>query len=124
MGLWDSSTRGMTMKTHGPRSQVLRLLLLMGVMVFVLAPTAALAQTGGGTDVYPTVPTTPTTVPCTDTGGGSSVCGTLVTVPRSGSSLPFTGGDVALLAVLGVGAVASGGAILAFSKRRSTSAAA
>lgn len=112
------------MKTHGPRSQVLRLLLLMGVMVFVLAPTAALAQTGGGTDVYPTVPTTPTTVPCTDTGGGSSVCGTLVTVPRSGSSLPFTGGDVALLAVLGVGAVASGGAILAFSKRRSTSAAA
>lgn len=111
------------MKNRGPRSQVLRMVLLLGVMVFVLAPTAAWAQTGG-TDVYPTVPTTPTTVPCTDTGGGSSVCGTLVTVPRSGSSLPFTGGDSALLAVLGVGAVASGGAILALSKRRSTSAAA
>jgi uncharacterized surface anchored protein len=104
----------MTMKTHGPRSQVLRLLLLMGVMVFVLAPTAALAQTGG-TDVYPTVPTTPTTQPC---------CGTVPKSPPPQSSLPFTGGDVALLAVLGVGAVASGGAILAFSKRRSTSAAA
>jgi LPXTG-motif cell wall-anchored protein len=83
-------------------------------MVFVLLPVAAFAQTGGVGE-YPTTPTTPTT----------EVRGTVVT--RSGdpgdparSSLPVTGGDVALLSVLGVGAVASGGAILLFTRRRSS----
>ena len=84
-------------------------------MVFLLLPAAAFAQTGG--TEYPTTPTTPTT----------EVRGTVVTRGRTGdpgdpakATLPFTGGDVALLSVLGVGAVASGGAILLFTRRRSS----
>jgi len=104
------------MRISGVSSSLLRLVLLVSTMVFVLLPVAAFAQTGNGTGAYPTVATTPTT----------KVQGTVVTrvinAPgsSSGSSLPITGGDVALLAVLGVGAVASGGAILLFTRRRSS----
>lgn len=106
-----------------PRSPIARLvvLVLVGAAMLALAPTAAVAQTGGSTDSYPTVPTTPTTVACTDSGGGASVCGTAVAAPRSDSAnLPFTGGDAALLAVLGIAALAGGGMILVFSRRRSS----
>jgi LPXTG-motif cell wall-anchored protein len=94
----------------------LRLVLLVSAMVGVLLPVAAFAQTDNGTGAYPTVSTTPTTkVQGTVVTGAVEPAGT-----SSGSSLPITGGDVALLAVLGVGAVASGGAILLFTRRRSS----
>ena len=82
-------------------------------MVFVLLPVAAFAQAGDGTGAYPTTPTTPTT----------EVQGTAATraVEPASESLVVTGGDVALLSVLGVGAVASGAAILLFTRRRSSS---
>lgn len=98
----------------------LRAVIVAGAALTVLAPTAAFADQG---DPYPTVPTTPTTVECT--GQYPVVCGTGVTVPgRSSSSLAFTGGDSAVLAALGVGAIGSGGLILLFNRRRSTSHAA
>jgi len=104
------------MRISGVSSSLSCLVLLVSAMVFVLLPVAAFAQTDNGTGAYPTVATTPTT----------KVQGTVVTRAvdpggkSSGSSLPITGGDVALLAVLGVGAVASGGAILLFTRRRSS----
>jgi hypothetical protein len=88
----------------------------MGLGLSVLAPTAAFAQAEEPS--YPTTPTTPTT----------DVAGTTVTVGDPGavaatraSRLPFTGGDIALLTVLGVVALGSGIAVVAFTRRRSTS---
>ncbi|HEY8216537.1 MAG TPA: hypothetical protein VIH82_05350 [Acidimicrobiia bacterium] len=96
---------------------------LVMAMLLVGAGVAA-AQTTGDTS-YPTVSTTPRTDPCTS----SSVCGTSATVPQVGGvsasrSLPFSGGDVALLTLLGLAAVGGGAAIVLLSRRRrSTSAA-
>ena len=99
------------------RRSILRLVVVAGAAVAVFAPSVAMAES----DPYPTVPTTPTTVECTP-GDTSVVCGTSVRVPRGGgSSLAFTGGDSAVLAALGVGAIGSGGLILLFNRRRSTS---
>jgi hypothetical protein len=106
------------MKRQWSSTHLLRFVMLVGVLVFVLAPTAAFAQTDGGSDAYPTTPSEPTTVPKSSTSitvGGASAS-------RS-SSLPFTGGDVALLAGLGTVVLVSGVAIVMFSKRRSTSTA-
>ncbi len=100
------------MRSHATRARLCRLVLFLGLGLSVLAPTAAFAQTEE--PVYPTTPTTPTT----------DVAGTTVTAPHdptaSRSSLPFTGGDIALLTVLGVVAVASGAAVVVFTRRRST----
>ena len=105
------------------RRLALRSVIVAGAALTVFAPTVAFADQDAY-DPYPTVPTTPTTVECTP-GDGSVVCGTLVTVPDgSSSSLAFTGGDSAVLAALGVGAIGSGGLILLFNRRRSTSPAA
>ncbi len=110
----------MTMSRKHLRRLVLRGVIVAGAALTVFAPTVAFAQE----DPYPTVPTTPTTVECTS-GGNSVVCGTVVTISRgSSSSLAFTGGDSAVLAALGVGAIGSGGLILLFNRRRSTSTAA
>lgn len=88
---------------------------LVALMLNVWGGIAA-AQTTNDT-TYPTVSTTPTTDPCTTPG----VCGTVSNVGGArASSLPFTGGDVALLTVLGIAAVGSGVAIVLFSRRRST----
>jgi hypothetical protein len=105
------------MTSYGARAHALRLVVLVGLALMVLAPTAALAQTEDTS--YPTTPT-------------SDVAGTTVTVSRdatevrvagaSASRLPFTGGDVALLTVLGLVAFGSGLAIVVFTRRRSTSA--
>lgn len=95
-----------------------RLLLLAGMLMLVMLPTAAMAQEGN----YPTASTTRVTTQCS-AGNGSEVCGTAVTVPRgSGSSLPFTGGNVAMLTVLGL-AVAAAGVGLVWVGKRSDSAA-
>jgi len=104
------------LSVSGASRHLLRLVLLVSATVFVLLPVAAFAQNDGGTGAYPTTPTTPTT----------EVQDTVVTraVDPDGTSLPFTGGDVALLSLLGVVAVASGGAILLFTRRRSSPASA
>ncbi len=87
---------------------------LLSVVMLVLALSGIAAAQADG-ETYPTITTDPPT----------SVGGSKVTVARGGtasSKLPFTGGDVALLTVLGVAAVGSGAAIVVFTRRRSTSA--
>ena len=96
-----------------------RLVLMAGLTIFVLLPTAAWAQSSG--DYPPSTTVTTKHDPCVGS-NGASVCGTAVTVPRGGSALPFTGGDVALLTVLGLGA-AAGGVGLVLVSRRTRSAA-
>jgi len=96
----------------------LGLLVLVVALVLTAGIGVAVAQTTGDTS-YPTVSTTPTTDPCVENPG---LCGTAVVggARVSGSSLPFTGGDVALLTVLGLGAVGGGVAIVVLSRRRSS----
>jgi hypothetical protein len=92
-------------------------MLLAGVTVFVLLPSAAGAQE----DNYP-VTSTSTTNPCVDS-NGASVCGTVVTVPQeSQATLPFTGGDVALLTVLGLAAAAAGAGLVWYGRRSDAAA--
>jgi hypothetical protein len=92
-----------------------RLLLLAGVLVIVLLPTAAMAQEGN----YP--PTTVTTHQCVP-GDNTEVCGTVVTVPQGGSQLPFTGGNVAMLTVLGLAAAAAGVGLVWVGRRSDSTA--
>jgi hypothetical protein len=100
----------------------LGVLLLAGAMMIAAGGIAA-AQTDGDT-TYPTIPTTTTTDPCTKVNEGG-VCGTVVVEGSSvsRSSLPFTGGDVALLTLVGLGAVGAGVTIVLVGRRRSTSSA-
>ena len=92
-------------------------MLLGGLLLIVMLPTAAMAQD----EEYPTVSTTVTTKQC-EVGEVSEVCGTVVTVPEDPGSLPFTGGNVAMLTVLGI-AVAAAGAGLVWVGKRSDSTA-
>ncbi len=103
------------MRSHVARARLCRLVLVMGLALTVLAPATALAQTEEPS--YPTTPTTPTTdvAGTTVTVGDPRVAGTRV------SQLPFTGGDVALLTVLGLAALGSGIAVVVFTRRHSTS---
>ncbi len=94
-----------------------RLLLVAGMLMLVMLPTAAMAQE----DQYPTASTTITTTQCL-AGNGSEVCGTAVTVPRDPGSLPFTGGNVALLTVLGLAAAAAGVGLVWVGKRSDSAA--
>lgn len=99
----------------------LGLVVLAFSLVLMMGGIAA-AQTGDD-PTYPTIPTTTTTDPCTNV-NERGVCGTVAvggtSVARS-SSLPFTGGDIALLTVLGLSAVGAGVAIVVLGRRRSTS---
>jgi hypothetical protein len=102
----------------------LALLALAVAMVPGLGVGLAGAQATGDTG-YPTVPTRPTTDPCTsDT--RAPVCGTSAAVPHvggnSGSHSLVTGGDVALLTVLGLAALGSGAALMLLLRRRPTEA--
>src|SRR4029453_14793056 len=92
---------------HVPRA--LGLLALVAAVLLISAGVAA-AQTDGTS--YPTVPTTPATDPCVSTSscGTSAVGGVSVGGVSSTRSLPFTGGDVALLTVLGLAAAGTGAA--------------
>lgn len=94
-----------------------RLVLGLGLLLMVLAPaTVAWAQTGGGNGDYPVVSTS-TTNPCAD-----GRCATSTTISVKGeSTLPFTGGDVALVTILGLAAAGSG-AFLVWLGRRSSAA--
>ena len=101
-----SSTRGVR--------RLARLALCLGILLITLAPAVAWAQTGGGNSDYPVVSTS-TTQPCT-------YCTTSTVIQVKGeSTLPFTGGDVALVTVLGLAAAASG-VFLVWLGRRSTTA--
>jgi hypothetical protein len=101
-----------------------RLVLTAGLALVVLLPGVAAAQEGD----YP-----PSTIPATlarcTAGTNASVCGTSAaasgqaTASGQAESLPFTGGDVALLTVLGLGAAAGGVALVWIGRRRSGSAA-
>jgi hypothetical protein len=86
--------------------------LLAGVALFVLLPAAA------GASDYP-VTSTSTTSQC-KTSGENQVCDTVVTVPDHRQQfLPFTGGDVALLTVLGLAATSAGTGLVMAGRRRS-----
>ena len=103
------------MTSRRPLSRVFgRLLVLAGLTLLVLLPTAAAAQE----DNYP-VTSTSTSKVCdpNDPGSNAEVCGTVVTVSGGGSTLPFTGGDVALLTVLGLGAAGAGIGLVWFGRR-------
>ena len=97
----------MTMVGIGARA--LRLFAAAGVAAAVMLPGAAHADT-----------CTYASTTCGGNQGTQSSGSTQTTAPVSnGSSLPFTGGDVVGLAVIGAGAIA-GGAVLARSGRRRT----
>jgi hypothetical protein len=90
-----------------------RLMVLAGLTLLVLLPTAAAAQE----DNYP-VTSTSTSRTCDPNDPSSAeVCGTVVTVSQGGATLPFTGGDVALLTVLGLGAAGAGIGLVWFGRR-------
>ena len=84
--------------------RALRLAAVSGIAFGVFAPAAAHA------DCYPNA-----CVSGTGTDPGASVKGT--TVSKS-SSLPFTGGDVTGLALIGVGAVGAGAVFVRQSRRK------
>lgn len=108
------------MAALSPRGWVARLLFVAALALGVLAPATAWAQ-----DNYPPS-TTVTTGGCSGTNADPRVCGTNVQGSNAGvasSSLPFTGGDVALLTVLGIGAAGGGIALLMLGRRRSRTAA-
>jgi multidrug efflux pump subunit AcrA (membrane-fusion protein) len=87
---------------------------LMLLLSMIVVPVAAFAQT-----TEPEYPTTPTTSPTTTT--TVQVEGKVVNRVTDPQSLPFTGGDVALLTVLGLGAVGTGAALMLLGRRRTTS---
>jgi hypothetical protein len=97
---------------------VLAVLALAATVLFVGVGPAGAQKARSST--YPTVPTAPPTNPCVAP-DGRALCGTLAAGGQtSSSSLPFTGGDVALVAALGLGAVCAGGAILVLSRRKAS----
>jgi hypothetical protein len=94
-----------------------RVLTLAGLCIAVLGPASLAAAQN-----YP-ASTTVTTDPCSNANAASTQCGTRPSIQVKGeSTLPFTGGDVALVAVLGAGA-AGAGTILVLAGRRSRTAA-
>ena len=99
-----------------------RALVVAAVLVAVLAPGVALAQ--GANDNYPPSATVTTGDPCT-TRNSSGICGTGVSrdPDASSASSPFTGGDVALLTVLGLTAALGGIGLVWLGRRRSGSTA-
>jgi hypothetical protein len=93
---------------------VLRLMAVAAIGLAVLVPGVAWAQEGD----YPPS-TTSTTSECTVI-DGAVVCGTVVTVPievKGTATLPFTGGNAALLTGLGLVAVGAGVGLVLVGKR-------
>jgi hypothetical protein len=95
------------------RAKALRLLAAGGVAAVVMLPGAAMAQTAGCP--YGSGNCDGGTVSSNNVGS----TGATTPADSSGGSLPFTGGDVVGLALIGVGAVAGGAALARSSKRRS-----
>ncbi|MCZ7530348.1 MAG: LPXTG cell wall anchor domain-containing protein [Acidimicrobiia bacterium] len=93
---------------------------LLAVLVTLVAlPLAAGAQEAD--DPYTTNPTDPPTSDVADTSvvndTGTEVAGEQV----SSNTLPFTGGDAAVLAAIGVGLVVAGAVLVVTRRRRSDS---
>jgi LPXTG-motif cell wall-anchored protein len=111
--LWEGWTMFRSIMTRLTQGAI-----FVGIMLAVLVPATAWAD-GGGTQ-YPT-PHVPT---CAETPQGCAPQG--VTASHSvsrGASLPFTGGDTALLTVVGLGVVGGGVGLLFLSRRRRTASA-
>ncbi len=91
-------------------SRVARVAAVVGFVLVGLAPVAA-AQTD-----YPT----PTTEPSTTTTPTSNVSGVVVSSGQAQSSgfLAFTGGNIALLVVIGLGAAGAGIVLVRYGRRR------
>jgi hypothetical protein len=101
---------------------VARLLFVAALALAVLAPaSAAFASASRGN--YP--PTAPTTDPCSRSYPAPPASCTSVqgTSTSDQATLPFTGGDVGLLSVIGVGVLGGGVLLVWMSRRRSRSAA-
>ena len=86
--------------------RVLRVAAVSGIALGAMAPTAAFATP------YPNGGDPPTVVD-----PGTAVKGATAT---KSATLPFTGGDAAGLAAIGVGAVAAGAVFVRQSRRRAT----
>jgi hypothetical protein len=99
------------MQMVGMRAKALRLLAASGVVAAVMLPGAAMAQDvgayGGGNN-HP--------------GGSSGAPGSNATgatgASNPGGSLPFTGGDVVGLALIGVGALVGGTALVKSGRKK------
>ncbi len=93
------------MEKVGMRAKALRLLAAGGVAAAVMLPGAAMAQEvstyGGGN-----------TPPPSTAGSGNGSQGVGSTGTESSGSLPFTGGDVVGLVLIGAGAVLGGTALV------------
>jgi hypothetical protein len=99
------------MQKVGMRAQALRLLVAGGVAAAVMLPGAAMAQdvgAYGGGDNHPGG---------SSGGPGSSETGSTGTT-SPGGSLPFTGGDVVGLALIGAGALVGGTALVKSGRKK------
>jgi len=93
-----------------------RILVALGLMLCLVVPAAT-----AGAQSDEDYPITTTTDPSTTT---TTVGGTIVTRPPDdpgGASLPFTGGDTALLVALGLGAALGGFALVWLGRRSDAS---
>ncbi|HEY3725333.1 MAG TPA: hypothetical protein VGN59_18410 [Acidimicrobiia bacterium] len=100
------------MKKLSMSGRALRVAAASGIVLGVLVPTTAAFAAG---DSYPSGNTTP---PATDP--GSQVAANTAT--NNTSTLPFTGGDVAGLAVIGAGAALAGVVMVRQSKKHRATA--
>jgi uncharacterized surface anchored protein len=95
------------------RRRIWKLLGAAAIVGGVMAPTAALAQD------YPTPSSSPTATTGPSSVEGASVRGAQVTRPsRRGSTLPFTGGEIAALTLVGLGVTGAGVVLVGFGRRR------
>lgn len=101
---------------HPTRHRVARLAAVAGLVLGVLAPATAAAAAGLPGD-YPNPGPPPSVVPNDPGVPPTRVLGETVTRQADGS-LAFTGGDIAGLAAIGLGATATGGLLVARSRRR------
>lgn len=122
-----------TQSTSGPAkhrlvTRVLGAAAVVGLVGIALAP-AALADSTSTTDNYPTPPPTASTTssstvavaPTVVTAPPAQVQGTQATNTSSGT-LPFTGGDVAGLAIIGGGIALVGGVMVHQARRNRATA--
>jgi hypothetical protein len=100
--LWEE-----VVKNHSMTKRAVRVAAASGIVLGVLAPTAAFAASyPSGTNVTPSDP-------------GSQVAASTKT---NASTLPFTGSDVAGMAVIGAGAALAGVVMVRHSKRNRVTA--
>lgn len=94
--------------------RALRLVAAGAVVAGVMLPAAAVAQQD---PVYPTPSSTPEV---TNPPRGSSGSSTSIDVSSSQETLPFTGGEIAGLTMIGLGVTGAGVAMVRIGRRRAT----